>query len=207
MTTLILWRHGSTDWNSVQRIQGHTDTRLSEAGRTQAAAAATLLSARTPDAIVSSDLSRCTDTAAALAGLTGLPVRRDARLRERHYGEWQGLTMAEIAQKFPEAHARQRAGQHELGHGIEPPAQVSKRVSEALRQIADAAPGGTTVVVTHGGAARYGMFDMLGWSADLLRTVVTLSNCHFTELHHDQVRGWQLRAHNIGVVEGMPGYE
>ncbi|MPZ25076.1 MAG: histidine phosphatase family protein [Micromonosporaceae bacterium] len=207
MTTLILWRHGSTDWNEQQRVQGHTDSALNARGRAQAERAAPLLAARSPDAIVASDLHRATDTAAPLATRTGLPVRTDPRLRERCYGEWEGLTSAEIAQRFPDARARQRAGRQDLGHGIEPPADVMKRVGEALREAAEATPGGTTVVATHGGAARYGMFDLLGWPAELFGTVTVLANCHYTELRLDPVRGWTLSGHNLGSVDGTPGYE
>lgn len=207
MTTLILWRHGATEWNAERRVQGQTDTALSGYGRTQAAVAAQMLASRKPDAIVSSDLRRCVDTAAPLAELTGLSVRLDRRLRERHYGEWQGLTMGEVAKRFPEAYARQRAGGDDLGHGIETPQEVGKRVGEALREIADATPGGTTVVVTHGGAARYGVFELLNWPYSGIGGMAVLSNCHYTELSLDPVRGWVLKAHNVGAMEGAPGYE
>jgi glucosyl-3-phosphoglycerate phosphatase len=207
MTELLLWRHGHTEWNGERRHQGHTNVALSAIGHAEAARAAPLLAARKPDVIVSSDLTRASDTAAALAAITGLPVRRDPRLRERGYGDFEGLTHAEIAVRFPVAAAKQRAGKHDLGHGIEPPADVMKRVGEALREVAAASPGGTVVVVTHGGAARYGMFELLGWPMELLGTVVVLSNCHYTELRLDPVRGWTLAAHNVGVTGGPPGYE
>src|SRR5690606_12997862 len=90
---------------------------------------------------------------------------------------------------------------------IEAPEDVAKRVGEALREIADATPGGTTVVVTHGGAARYGVFELLDWPQSRLGGMAVLSNCHYTELNVDPVRGWVLRAHNIGAMEGAPGCE
>lgn len=210
MTALILWRHGNTDWNAEHRIQGHSDTPLNDLGRSQAAATAALIAARKPAAIVSSDLSRCIDTAAPLAQLTGLPVRQDARLRERFYGEWEGLTLADIAQRWPESYARKQRGADttDLGHGIEAPADVTKRMGEALREIAAAAaPGSTTVVVTHGGAARYGLFELIGWPIDRLGGLGDLVNCHYSELRLDRSRGWRLFAHNIGVADGQPGYE
>jgi glucosyl-3-phosphoglycerate phosphatase len=209
MTTLILWRHGHTEWNSEQRVQGHTDTPLSELGRSQAAEAAELLAGRAPGALISSDLARCTDTAAPLAALTGLPVRLDPRLRERFYGEWEGLTMTDVAHRWPDSYARKAAGADaaDLGHGIERPVDVMKRVGEALREIAAGVPDQVTVVVTHGGAARYGMFDLLGWPIDQLRSVHALVNCHYSELRLDPSRGWLLHAHNLGVAAGPPGYE
>lgn len=208
-TRLLLWRHGHTEWNERHRIQGHADVPLSAHGRAQAAATAPLLAALGPAVIVSSDLQRCTATADTLATATGLPVRYDPRLRERAYGQWEGLTMAEIAQQWPESYARKSAGADaaDLGHGIEQPGEVMKRVAEALHAAAEAAPEGTTVVVSHGGACRYGMFELLGWPAAQLRTVAILGNCHYTELRLDADRGWVLQAHNVGTVGGDPGYE
>lgn len=200
MTRLIVWRHGNTGWNAGNRVQGQTDTALNDLGREQAATAAAVLAALRPDAIVASDLVRATDTAAALTALTGLPVRTDARLRERYYGLWQGLTMTEVAERFPVEHANWRSGAQDPGCEIEPLDDMGKRVSAALQDAADAVPGGTIVVATHGGAARQGCGHLLGWPPQVLRTVGGLQNCHWTELRHDTTRGWQLRAHNVGPV-------
>ena len=200
MTRLIVWRHGNTDWNAVDRVQGQTDTALNDVGREQAAAAAPLLAALRPDAIVASDLRRATDTGAALAALTGLPVRTDARLRERYYGRWQGLTMTDVAERFPVEYARWRAGEQDPGCEVETLDDLGKRVGAALQDAADAIPGGTVVVATHGGGARQGCGYLLGWAPSVLRALGSLQNCHWTELRHDTVRGWQLRAHNIGPI-------
>ncbi len=157
MTRLIIWRHGNTDWNAASRVQGQTDAPLNDLGREQARTAAPLLAALRPDAIVASDLSRAADTAAALAALTGLPVRSDARLRERHFGRWQGLLLTEIAERFPDEYARWRAGDPDPGAGIEPLDELGKRIGTALQEVAAEAAGGTIVVATHGGAARQGV--------------------------------------------------
>lgn len=119
MTRLIVWRHGNTEWNADGRVQGQTDVPLNDLGREQARAAAAVLAELRPDAIVSSDLRRAADTAAALAALTGLPVRPDARLRERYFGHWQGLALSEVAERFPEEYARWRAGDPDPGAEIE----------------------------------------------------------------------------------------
>ncbi|MFC8847389.1 MULTISPECIES: histidine phosphatase family protein [unclassified Micromonospora] len=203
MTRLIVWRHGNTDWNAASRVQGQTDVPLNDLGREQAAAAAPLLAALRPDAIVASDLRRAADTAAALAALTGLPVRADARLRERHFGRWQGLELTEAARRHPDEHARWRAGDPDPGADIESLDDLGKRVGAALQDAADAAPGGTIVVATHGGAARQGCGHLLGWDHAVLRAIGSLRNCHWTELRDSGVRGWHLRAHNVGVL-GAP---
>ncbi|MFI7433833.1 histidine phosphatase family protein [Micromonospora haikouensis] len=200
MTRLIVWRHGNTDWNAASRVQGQTDIPLNDLGHEQAAAAAPLLAALRPDAIVASDLRRAADTAAALAALTGLPVRADARLRERHFGRWQGLELAEAARRYPDEHARWRAGDPDPGADIESLDDLGKRVGAALQDAADAAPGATIVIATHGGAARQGCGHLLGWDHAVLRAIGSLRNCHWTELRDSGARGWHLRAHNVGVL-------
>jgi broad specificity phosphatase PhoE len=200
MTRLIVWRHGNTDWNASDRVQGQTDVPLNDRGRQQAAEVAPLLAALNPDAIVASDLRRAVDTAAALAALTGLPVRTDPRLRERYYGQWQGLTRAEVTARFPVEDARWRAGDPDPGCDVESLDDMGKRVCEGLLAAVEAHPGGTVVVATHGGAARQGCGHLLGWDSAVLRTVGVLQNCHWTELRNDPRRGWQLRAYNVGPI-------
>ncbi|TDC61452.1 histidine phosphatase family protein [Micromonospora sp. KC207] len=207
MTRLIVWRHGNTDWNAASRVQGQTDVPLNNLGREQAVAAAPLLAALRPDAIVASDLRRAADTAAALAALTGLPVRADARLRERHFGRWQGLALTEVAQRYPDEYARWRAGDPDPGAEIESLDDLGKRVGTALQDAADAAPGGTIVVATHGAGARQGCGYLLGWDHAVLRTIGSLRNCHWTELRDNDVRGWHLRAHNVGVLTASAATE
>jgi glucosyl-3-phosphoglycerate phosphatase len=199
MTLLVLWRHGNTDWNAGERVQGQLDTPLNERGRRQAATAAQRLAVLRPAAIVASDLRRAADTAAALAALTDLPVRLDARLRERYFGDWQGLTIAEIAQRYPAEYACWRAGDPDFGCGAESTDDMTKRVGAALREAVDAAPDGTVVVTTHGGAARHGIGEMLGWSPQVTRSLGGLGNCHWSELRLDAERGWRLVAHNLSA--------
>ena len=198
MTTLLVWRHGETDWNATDRVQGQTDVPLSTIGEVQAQAAAFRLAALKPTRIVSSDLSRAASSAAALAALTGLEVALDERLRERHFGEWQGHRVSKIAERWPEKYARWRAGDAVSGLGLENVEDLAKRVAAALRDAADEATDGTVVVVTHGGAARHGCAMLLGWPEAAARTLGGLNNCHWSELRFDAVRGWQLRAHNVG---------
>ena len=100
---LVMLRHGQTDFNAGNRMQGQLDTELTELGRAQAVAAAEVLGKRQPLMIVSSDLRRAYDTALALSERTGLPVRVDARLRETHLGDWQGLTHAQVDAGAPGA--------------------------------------------------------------------------------------------------------
>jgi broad specificity phosphatase PhoE len=197
VTRLFIWRHGRTAWNAEHRAQGQTDVELDERGHAQAAAAAERLARQQPDAIVSSDLRRAAQTAQHLAEVTGLPVRYDERLRERHFGVWQGLTGAEMGALHPVEHAAWHAGQRDIdGLGLEPLADLEKRATAAFLDAAAALPGGTTVITAHGGTAKYGMAALLGWSDGHTRTVAALANCHWIELRDTPHRGWQLWSYN-----------
>ncbi len=141
MTTLLLARHGETDWNRELRIQGSSDVELNELGRKQAHALAEELEHVELDAIYSSDLSRARATAEAVAASHGLEVRLDPRLRERSFGSWEGLTREDL-EALPE-------GSHHDGESDD---EVRKRMVEAVQAIADAHPGEQVLVVSHGGA-------------------------------------------------------
>jgi len=141
MTTLLLARHGETDWNRELRIQGSSDIALNALGREQAAALAAELADVPLDAIYSSDLGRARETAEAVAATHQLAVRLDPRLRERAFGNWEGLTREDIAE-LPEGSR----------HDGESDDEVRERVLEAVQAIADAHPGEQVLVVAHGGA-------------------------------------------------------
>ncbi len=197
MTRLIVWRHGQTAWNHSKRVQGQADIDLDETGRAQTEQAAGVLARLRPELIVSSDLRRARATAGALAAVTGLPVQVDQRLRERHFGTWQGRTQEELIAAYPDDFARWRAGEDLPEYGMEPLDDLGKRVAEALQDAADTAAGGTVVVATHGLAARHGCRFLLGWPPELVRTMIGLANCHWTELRHDGA-SWRLYAYNVG---------
>ena len=141
MTTLLLARHGETDWNRELRIQGSSDIELNELGRRQAQFLAHELTDVDLDAIYASDLSRALATAEAVAATHGLDVNVDARLRERSFGSWEGLTREDIA-LFPEGSR----------HDGESDDEVRDRVLAAVHEIAARHPGEQVLVVSHGGA-------------------------------------------------------
>jgi probable phosphoglycerate mutase len=194
---LILWRHGRTTFNAIGRVQGQLDVELDEVGLAQAAESAVRVAQRQPTHIVSSDLQRASRTAAALADLTGLPVRLDPRLRERHFGPWQGLCGAELRERYPEDYGRWPT--EEIANPeIETIDDMAKRVAAGLRDaIEQAGEDSVIVVVTHGGTARVGCGSLLHWPHSVWPTLGALHNCHRTELVHRVTRGWQLDGHNL----------
>src|SRR4051794_38035389 len=149
--TLYLARHGETEWNRIGRWQGATDIPLSEVGRAQARLLAGRLRARGIGRVHASHLSRALKTAQIVAAGLELPAPVvDARLRERGYGAFEGLTREECAERFPEVWERYLADRRALPPGAEPQASVVDRITAALTEIAtgDApAPFGSAVLV------------------------------------------------------------
>jgi len=142
LTTLVLVRHGETEWNLTHRYQGTTDIPLNETGREQARRVAGTLGHDDWDAIISSPLSRAMETARAIAATTGVEtIEEDRDLIERAYGEAEGLTLDEREQTWP-------GGEWP---GLESWDDVATRVMTAIERIAAAHPGQRVLVVCHGG--------------------------------------------------------
>lgn len=151
-TRLIIVRHGETEWNAAGRIQGHLDSPLDEEGREQAVAVARRLAPEPIDALYSSDLGRACQTAAPIAAATMLDVVTDPRLRERNLGLFQGITFDEARARHPELFARYKARDLHVDFATgESLLALRDRVAGVLAEIAGRHPGGTVVVVTHGG--------------------------------------------------------
>jgi 2,3-bisphosphoglycerate-dependent phosphoglycerate mutase len=104
MTELLIIRHGETAWNTVRRLQGHTDIPLNAEGTRQAKALAYALQNEKLAAVISSDLQRAVQTAGEIARLQGVPTRLDPALRERCYGGFEGLLQTEIPHQHPDAY-------------------------------------------------------------------------------------------------------
>lgn len=151
-TRILALRHGQTAWNVERRIQGHTDIPLDATGQWQAARAARALVDEGITAIYSSDLLRARATAEAVAQCTGLPVHCDANLRERAFGDFEGLCHADIEQRHPEAARRWREREADFGPGGgETLLDFYARSVTAATRLAERHPGEAIVVVTHGG--------------------------------------------------------
>ena len=152
MTELIVVRHGETLWNAGGRLQGHLDSGLSPLGVRQAEAIARRLGQERFAALYSSDLGRALQTAEPIARATGLAIVTDLRLRERNLGLFQGLTMAEILERFPEDHRRFVSGDPDHAvPGGESGRQRYDRTVTCADEIAARHPGARVLIVTHGG--------------------------------------------------------
>ena len=149
-------RHGQSTWNAEGRWQGQADPPLTPTGEAQALLAAErlrehLLQAGGPlAAIVTSDLQRAAVTASIIADELGFtPVALDKRLRERHAGEWQGLTRDEVEQHYPGYLASYRRPPN-----FESSDSAGTRAAQCLIALAQQVPGGTALAVSHGGILR-----------------------------------------------------
>lgn len=179
MTTLLLVRHGETDWNRDRRWQGHSDTPLNERGREQARElAATIDDA---DVVYASDLTRARETAEILASRWDVPVRVDDRLRERHFGAWEGRTNDELEREFGDTYAQWRRGE---GHGADDAETYDaflERVGSFVEDVVERHPDERVLVVAHGGSVR--AILALAEGVDLAgtyRSLPSLANCAVT---------------------------
>jgi broad specificity phosphatase PhoE len=153
VTTILLARHGETDWNREGRFQGHADRPLNETGRAQAFELGEALRADELAAVYSSPLRRALETAEAVAAPLGLEPIPVESLREIDVGSWQGLTRAEIEELFPGQFARWLAYEQGWADG-ESYDEMSRRVITALLELAHRHAGGRILAVTHGGPIR-----------------------------------------------------
>ncbi|WP_404432703.1 histidine phosphatase family protein [Microbacterium lacus] len=197
MTTLLLVRHGETDWNAARRIQGSTDIPLNDTGRQQARDAATALRGVLNElggvvpAVVSSDLSRACETAQIIADELGVPHSGIyPALRERAYGQAEGLEVEEFFARWGPWHTAEVPG-------AEIRADLRDRALRALRNVTRdvrrrTAPVSTPIiVVSHGALIR----EVLGRATaeELLTPGVRIANgAHFVlrwERDHVTLRG------------------
>jgi phosphoserine phosphatase len=151
MTRIILVRHGHVDWIAPERFRGRAELALSELGRRQAQAAARYIAATSqPDAVYTSPLGRCRDTAAAIAARFRLEPQPMDGLLDIDYGQWQGLTRDEAHARWPdETETWFRAPHLATIPGGETLAALLSRATGALRDTLRRHRDGTVVLVGH----------------------------------------------------------
>jgi broad specificity phosphatase PhoE len=153
VTTILLARHGESDWNRTKRWQGFADRPLTDLGRRQATELAARLEETELDAVYSSDLQRARETAEIVARSKHLDVQTVRDLREVDVGSWSGLTRAEAEARYPEAFARWLRGDEGWEDG-ETYEQLGERVVRAVQRIAKERDGQRVLIVAHGGTIR-----------------------------------------------------
>lgn len=164
---LVLVRHGRTRWNAEGRFQGWADVPLDPEGQAQserlAAQLARELTGRpgVPVTVVSSDLRRAAGTAAAIAAAIGVTATTERDLREVDVGAWEGLTLDEVMECFPDEYRGWAADRDVRRGGGETLAEAGERVAGCIESLRAATPG-ALVVVGHGMSLQSGLDRLAG---------------------------------------------
>ncbi len=148
-TVTLLLRHGQTPMSVQKRSAGRSDVPLTDTGVRQAAAAAKRLASAGIDAIVASPLQRAVRTAEEVAAVTGVPVVTDEGFRETDFGAWEGLTFAEVRERWPSEMTAWLADPAVAPPGGESFTEVSERVTAALHRVLAERERQTVLIVSH----------------------------------------------------------
>lgn len=177
-TIILLIRHGETEWNAAGRIQGQTNSNLTERGLQQAHAVArwtcanvppTAVWPNPPTALYASDLDRTVQTAQPIADSLNIKMRLDSGLREIHFGELEGLTWEEAEARFPNLGSK--LWDRAFDPNARPPGGESRmemlhRARSAITSIAEKHPKETISIVSHGGVINFFIRDILNIPLD-----------------------------------------
>ena len=186
--TLILVRHGQTDWNVNGRYMGWTDEDLSEQGVRQAERLSRRLDRWPIAGIFSSPLKRAVRTAEIVAGRHSLPVQTIEELGEMRVGAWEGMFAGDIAAKYPELWKTWRTNPGDFRMpGGESLGEVCERAVRACGRITDRSEGKMVLVVTHDVVVRLLVAHCLGVSADIYRRL-EVGNASITVMERDGER-------------------
>jgi probable phosphoglycerate mutase len=190
-TTVYLIRHGETTWNRELRLQGQFDSPLTSDGIRQAESLARRLAGMGFDAVYSSDLGRARNTAVIITSHNGsASIKYDVRLRERHFGDFQGLTWDEVSERYPDDARRELSGNPmNTVPGGESKHQVLQRTRDFFNDLVQHHPDHNVLVISHGG-------------------ILNVWTRHVLQLPFDQPRRFHIdnTAINIFVFKGEHWY-
>ena len=151
---VLATRHGQTNWNAENRIQGQKDIELNDTGREQAGAIKDSIKGEKFDLIISSPLKRARETADIINQALNIPIIEDARLMERSFGNSEGLTKPEIRElelEHPEITDIWNYKRNVGYNGIEPFQEFAKRIYDFLDEIIEKYHEKRILIVSHGG--------------------------------------------------------
>lgn len=192
--SITMVRHGRTSYNAAGRLQGQIDIPLDEVGRWQVEQTAEALNKlyiessrrQRKQVVIASDLGRAMATAHAFADPLNIPVHPDARVRERAFGDWEGLSLPEMKEQWPEDYKlwlEFKGG--ELNHGAESKEHVGRRGMEALNEWSTKSGGDTDLFVfSHGAWISQTLQTLLGMNRvyDDFANLISMRNAHWTRL-------------------------
>jgi probable phosphoglycerate mutase len=201
-------RHGETAWNAAGRVQGQLDIPLNDTGLAQARAVSRVLAGEHFDVIYSSDLARVHQTAAPTAALLKKKILLSEKLRERHYGIFQGMTYSEARERMPEEFVRFKNKDPDYDFQTGESLQVfSARVMAFVKELLEKEKGRSVLVFTHGGVLevlyRHATKRGLSTPRDF-----EIPNAALNRFDHDagawQVQCWADVAHLAAALDDLP---
>jgi probable phosphomutase (TIGR03848 family) len=202
VTLVLIVRHGLTASTGTALTGWTPGISLDDRGRAQAAAVGARLAGVPIDAIVSSPLDRCRETAEAIALArpdTALPVQIDERVGECHYGDWTGQPLKKLAKdplwRVVQAHP---SAVRFPGDGGESMQDMQTRAVTALRDWnARLGPGAVYVVCSHGDVIKSILTDSLGMHLDMCQRI-QVDPCSLSVIRYTPLRPFVLRMNDIG---------
>ncbi len=203
-TTLIMVRHGESEWNREGRIQGQSDPELTGLGRAQARQVAERLAMEAVDCIYSSDSKRAANTAAAIAQKLHLPITHDQRLREISVGSWEGLLFTEAEVMYPEEYVAWRKDFSRARGGGESRVELTVRAWSAVAEIVAAYPGKNIVIVSHGGTIQAIAAHILQLPPANYGFLRGLENCSMTWLEFSENGEAKVKRYNVPAFGVAP---
>ena len=199
-TEITIIRHGETIWNAQQRIQGQRNSKLSENGIRQAGLVAKSLAKREFDVLISSDLERAAETAGIINKLLQLPLEYNENMRERSFGIVEGMTLAEMKEKFPREYRsykeREPGFKFSGGESIE---QLFNRVTSEIEAIARKFENKKVLIVSHGLVLETMMYKTFNIKLNSPR-VFSINNSSISSFYIDR-DNWFLK--EWGVIEHL----
>jgi len=193
---LYLVRHGQTELNRDRRFRGLSDAPLNARGRLEAAGAAEILSDSGVEVLYSSPMPRAMETAEIIAGFLGAAVEADEGFTDIDYGEWQGLTVEEVALRFGPAVLeswKRDPGGFAFPGGEEMPS-VTQRLGQALERVSGAGRG-SVAVVSHLAVLKTCLVHALGLDFDIFWKL-GLDNGSVSLFSHTREAGFVLESWN-----------
>ena len=188
-TTIMLIRHGETEWNILGKFQGSTDIPLSNEGIRQAFMLKERLKSDF-DYIFSSPLKRAYETAKILCDESGKQVSIAEEIREINFGEWEGLTVKGIAEKYPDIFNEWRNDKREgkFCGGDMSTLNASIRAKNCIMEIANKHKGKKIVIVAHGGIIKAGLIGIFEWDMSMDHKIALGNTCVNTITFNDDMK-------------------
>jgi len=202
-TTVLLIRHGETEWNLLGKFQGCTDIKLSQNGIEQAE----LLKKRLKgnfDYIYSSPLMRAYETAKIISSGFDKEITVVQDIREINFGEWEGLTIKGIAEKYPEIFKTWRTDKKEAKFcgGDSSILNASLRAKKCIMDIVKKHEGKTIVIVAHGGIIKAGLIGLFEWDMSMYHKIGLGNTCINTIKFDDNMKPVLLGLNDTNHLEG-----